>query len=109
MQNHQNSIQSAIGDIAVIRQTLERSKYNLGRLSSLFLWYGGIMLLVNIFQSACRIFLVRSEMYTAVSAVYYLKHIVLAILFVFFVKTRKSLKINNNVYTLQPNCLTFGE
>jgi len=98
----QNSeLQSAINDISVIKQTLEKAKVHFCKLSNLFIIFGGTQLLVYIFQLIGRFLCIKNGFLQGIEVIHYTKYITLAILFVFFLKMRKDIKEHNNIYTLQ--------
>lgn len=101
MQKQNEQLKSAMDDISIIRHTLEKSKFNMGKMASLFLWYGGVMLFACIAKQICSFFLIKAEAYDALGVLNYLSYLVLAVLFVFFVRMRKNIKKCNSIYTLQ--------
>ncbi len=95
------NLQTAMEDIAVIRQTLEKSKIHFGKLATLFIIFGGTQLLAYVFHEFCKLYFLKTNFYVGIEILSLLKYATLAILFGFFMKMRADIKRSNNIYTLQ--------
>ncbi len=95
-------IQAAINDIAVIKQTIEKSKINLQKLSGMFLCMGIVPVLAQILRRAASLIALNNRLPDIFLYAFQLvPYVTLAALFVVFIKMRSSLKQTNNPYTLQ--------
>lgn len=97
-----SSIQSAINNIAVIKQTIEKSKINLQRLSGLFLCMGIVPVLAQILRRVATLIAFNNRLPDIFFYILQLvPYITLAALFIVFIRMRLGLKQTNNPYTLQ--------
>jgi len=103
-------ISIAVQDVKIIKDMMQKSKFQLGMLSSLFLWYGLlnlsvflISLLGNIYP-ALRFTVIQSTRITPISTQItpftVLHYLIFLILFVIFFKKRRIVKNSLNEYTL---------
>lgn len=105
MSNNRESLQSAVNDIALIRQTMERAGAHLDKLSSMLILYGighpiivaisWVIMLITIktgeYQTGVRL----SVMFNRVSKIFYL------VLLIFFIKKRGEIKKRDGGYPLR--------
>lgn len=95
-------IKAAISDIAVIKQTIEKSKINLQRLSGLFLCMGIVLVCTQILRRVAMLIAVNNRLPDIFLYILHLvPYITLTVLFIVFIKMRSGLKQTNNRYTLQ--------
>ncbi len=95
-------IQAAINDIAVIKQTIEKSKINLQRLSGMLLCMGIVPVFAQILRRAATLIAFNNRLPDIFLYILQLvPYITLAVLFIVFIRMRSGLKQTNNRYTLQ--------
>lgn len=95
------NLQSAMEDVSVIKQTLEKSKVHFEKLSTLFVIFGTIQLCTYIFQQFGKLYFLKNKAFLGAELLFYTKYITLVVLFFFFMRMRNSIKKSNNIYTLQ--------
>lgn len=99
--NKNSPIQAAINDIAVIKQTIEKSKINLQKLSGMFLCMGIVLVCVQILRRIAVFIAANRCPDIVLYTLQLVPHVTLIALFIVFIKTRFGLKQTNSSYTLQ--------
>ena len=103
--SREESVRSAMEDIALIRRMIDHSEINMHRLGGLFLVYGLVFLAYSLFELFSTIIVAHTAPIEASASLsiilYFLTYVVVAILFVLFLRMRAAIVKAENVLTMK--------
>ena len=104
-QRSEESIKTAMEDIALIKRIINHAEINLHRLGWLFLVYGSVTLAFQVLQTVLTSYTARTARLESVAALSIIltavSYAVSIALFILYMRKRRSIEKNENVYTLR--------
>ena len=103
--SREENVRSAMEDIALIRRMIDHSEINMHRLGGLFLVYGLVFLAYSLFELFSTIIVAHTAPIEASASLsiilYFLTYVVVAILFVLFLRKRAAIVKAENEHTMK--------
>lgn len=103
--NREESVRSAMEDIALIRRMIDHTEINMRRLGWLFLVYGLVILAYSLFEFFSTILVARTATAQTTSSIArilsLLTYAVIAVLFVLFLRKRAAIAKNESEHTMK--------
>lgn len=104
-QNSEMNVKTAMEDIALIRRIIDHAEINLRRLGWLFLVYGSVTLAYLLFDIILTFVVTRTSSLQSVATLSVilaiLSYAVSIVLFILFIRKRRSIEKTENVYTMK--------
>ena len=104
-QSSEENVKNAIEDVALIKRIINHAEINLRRLGWLFLVYGSATLAFLVFDNFLSFYLARTASLQSVTNLSIilvpLSYAVSIVLFILFIRKRRSIKKAENVYTIK--------
>ena len=104
-QRNEENVKTAIEDIALIKRIINHSEINLRRLGWLFLVYGSATLAFLVFDNILTFYVARTASLQSVSTLSIilmaLSYAVSIALFILFIRKRRNIEKDENVYTMK--------
>ena len=104
-QRSEESIKTAMEDIALIKRIINHAEINLHRLGWLFLVYGSVTLAFQVLQTVLTSYTARTARLESVAALSIIltavSYAVNIALFILYMRKRRSIEKNENVYTMR--------
>ena len=102
--SREETVRSAMEDIALIRRMIDHTEINMRRLGWLFLVYGLVFLVYSLFELSSTLILARAATVETTGNVSIilslLTYVVIAVLFVLFLRRRAAIVKNENEHTM---------
>ena len=103
--NREESVRSAMEDIALIRRMIDHTEINMRRLGWLFLVYGLVFLAYSLFESISTLIVAHTSTLEAAGhlsiILYFLTYAVVAVLFVLFLRKRAAIVKTESEHTMK--------
>ena len=103
--SREESVRSAMEDIALIRRMIDHSEINMHRLGGLFLVYGLVFLAYSLFELFSTIIVAHTSPIEASASLsiilYFMTYVVVAVLFVLFLRKRTAIVKAENEHTMK--------